>query len=271
MVRLAQAAVPGGVPALIIHPDWVHPAPTMIWMHGRTAYKEIDAGRFSRWLKRGIAAVSIDLPGHGERADDRAEIAARTLDVLRSVLAEIDHVVEALADPIWQGVFDLDRLGLGGMSLGGMAALRRLCMPPRHEFKCAAIECTSGDLRGLYDPATGSHPWGISAPQEVFEALDPMRHLASPPPPGFVPLPLLALHSEADAIVPWRVQEGFLNRLKAHYAAIGADPSMIEQRTWPSTGAPQEHAGFGRVSNEAKEIQADFLARHLIPARRTSA
>lgn len=266
-VRLARNAVPEGVPALLIHPDWIHPAPTMLWIHGRTAYKEIDAGRFSRWLKRGIAAVSIDLPGHGELADERGELAAHTLDVLRAVLPEIDHVVEALADPVWQGVFDLDRIGLGGMSLGGMATLRRLCMPPRHEFKCAAVECTSGDLRGLYDPIIGNHPWGLSAAPEQFAALDPMQHLTPPPPPGFVPLPLLALHSEADAIVPWPVQAGFLARLRAHYAALGTDPALIEHRTWPTTGAPQEHAGFGLVSNEAKEIQADFLARHLISPR----
>ncbi len=238
----------------------------MLWMHGRTAYKEIDAGRFSRWLKRGIAAVSIDLPGHGERADARAEAPAHTLAVLRDALGEIDHVVESIADPIWQGVFDLDRLGIGGMSLGGMATLRRLCMPPRHEFRCAAVECTSGDLLGLYHPQTGSHPWGLSASAEVIEPLDPMQHLSTPPPPGFVPLPLLALHSEADAIVPWRVQSGFLTRLCEHYRALGADPEMIEHRTWSSTGAPQEHAGFGRVSNEAKEIQAEFLARRLASA-----
>lgn len=255
--------MPGGVPAMLVHPNWISPAPTMLWMHGRTAYKEIDAGRFARWLKRGIAAVTIDLPGHGERADGRADNAARTLDVMREALGEIDLVVESLADPIWQGVFDLDRLGIGGMSLGGMVTLRRLCSAPRHGFTCAAVECTSGDLRSLYDPERGTHPWGVGFPLDQIADLDPMGHLSAPPPPGFAPLPILAMHSEADEIVPWRVQAGFLGRLREHYAAVGADPGMIVQQTWPTTGAPQEHAGFGRVSNEAKEIQAEFLSRYL--------
>jgi hypothetical protein len=40
-------------------------------------------------------------------------------------------------------------------------------------------------------------------------------------------------------------------------------PSLIESHTWPTTGAPEEHVGFGKVSNDAKNIQTAFLARHL--------
>lgn len=228
----------------------------MLWMHGRTAYKELDSGRYLRWMKAGIAAVAIDSPGHGERKDSRGDEAAHTMGTLGELVREIDIVVESLADPVWQGVFDLDRMGIGGMSMGGMATLRRLCEP--HEFACAAVECTSGDLDGLYNPSRGSHPWGLSYPEEQVRDLDPMRHLDQ-----FRPIPLLALHSEADAIVPWRVQEGFLRALRARYEARGADPSMIEAKTWASTGAPEEHSGFGRVSNEAKNTQTDFLTRTL--------
>jgi alpha-beta hydrolase superfamily lysophospholipase len=258
-VRLAGSHVPGGVPALLLHPDWIGPAPTMIWLHGRTAYKEIDSGRFARWLRAGIAGVALDLPGHGEREDARAQAADRTLEVLRGAIGEIDAVVEALADPVWQGVFDLDRLGLGGMSLGGMATLRRLCEP--HEFRCAAVECTSGDLDGLYNPRSGSHPWGVGFAGAEVEPLDPARHLE-----GFRPLPLLAMHSEADRIVPWGVQRAFLERLRGHYEERGADPSLVRWRTWPTTGAPEEHSGFGRVSNEAKNELTGFLVGELVGA-----
>lgn len=256
VVRLAQDRVPGGIPALLCHPDWISPAPMMLWMHGRTAHKELDSGRYLRWIRAGIAAVAIDLPGHGERRDKRGDVAAHTMDVLDELLPEIDVVLEALADPVWQGVFDLDRMGIGGMSMGGMAALRRLCDP--HEFTCAAVESSCGDLLALYHPATGTHPWGLSYPPERVEKSDPAQHLD-----GFVPLPLLSLHSEADAIVPWSVQERFLAQLGGHYEARGASRSLIEAKTWPTTGAPQEHSGFGRVANEAKTIQVEFLSRHL--------
>jgi len=263
--------MPGEIPALLCHPDWVTPAPACIWMHGRTANKELDSGRYIRWLKAGIAAVAIDLPGHGERAGKSgqwtvdsgtsgAEVGAegspRTLEVLAEMVREIDLVVEALADPVWQGVFDLDRLGIGGMSLGGMAALRRLCDP--HQFRCAAVECTTGDLWGLYRPG-GPKPWGQEFAEELVAPLDPMRRLGE-----FRPLPLLALHSEADRIVPWPIQLGFLEKLRQHCAARGADPGLVEWHTWPTTGAPEEHSGFGRVGNDAKNIQTEFLRRWLV-------
>jgi alpha-beta hydrolase superfamily lysophospholipase len=250
-----------GVPALITHPDWISSVPTVIWLHGRTAYKELDSGRYARLLRTGIAAVAIDLPGHGERLDSRGEEqrgAPTTLEVMQEALGEIDRVIEALADPVWQNAFDLDRLAIGGMSLGGMIALRRLCEP--HEFKCVSVESSCGDLDGLYNERTGTHPWGISYPAEKIRSLDPMQNLD-----GFRPLPVLALHSEADAIVPWRVQRGFLAALRAQYGRAGVDPEQVAWRTWENTGAPQEHSGFGRVANEAKTLQIEFLRMHLAP------
>ncbi len=59
------------------------------------------------------------------------------------------------------------------------------------------------------------------------------------------------------------VQRRFVEALRGHYVSRGADPALIEFVTWPSTGAPDEHVGFGRVSNDAKNMQTAFLARHL--------
>lgn len=245
----------GQIPALLVHPNWVDSVPTMLWLHGRTANKELDAGRYVRWMKEGIAACAIDLPGHGERLDQRAADPFASLDVLAEAINEIDQVVESLADPIWQNVFDLDRLGLGGMSMGGMATLRRLC--DRHPFVAAAVEATTGDLTGLYR-ADGPRPWGASYPTDRIAPLDPALHLSD-----FRPIPLLALHTEADRIVPVALQRDFLTQLKHRYTVAGADPGLITLHTWPSTGAPEEHSGFGRHGNDAKNLQTEFLARTL--------
>jgi fermentation-respiration switch protein FrsA (DUF1100 family) len=87
------------------------------------------------------------------------------------------------------------------------------------------------------------------------------EHLA-----GVAPVPLLALHSEADSMVPWPGQRDFLERLREHYAAVGAKRSLVREHTWAETGAPFEHVGFGKVSNEAKNMQTDFLAGCLTPS-----
>lgn len=251
-----------GVPALIAHPDWTTPAPVMLWMHGRTANKELDPGRYLRWIRAGIAAVALDLPGHGERRQPGMESAARTLDVVRQMIDEIDPVVAALrglGTPL-----DLARLGIGGMSAGGMATLRRLCDP--HPFTCAAIEATCGDFEAMYQdrPASSevSGPWEAPGSHDaaVLAELNPARRLAT-----WRPVPLLALHSETDQWVPFAAQRNFIDRLCDHYREQGADPALVELKTWASTGAPFEHAGFGKFGPQAKDVQVEFLVRHLRP------
>ena len=85
-----------------------------------------------------------------------------------------------------------------------------------------------------------------------------MQHLE-----GWGPIPLLALHSEADRLIPVSTMRRFVERLRERYAAAGADPGLVELKTWPSTGAPDEHIGFGRVSNDAKNLQTEFFRRTL--------
>lgn len=223
-------------------------------MHGRTVHKELDPGRYLRWMRAGIAACAIDLPGHGERLEAGRTEPTASPGVIAEALSEIDGVIESL-DGV---VFDKDRMGIGGMSLGGMIALRRLCDP--HRFKAAAVEGTTGDLSRLYsarDFGTDG-PAPIPHDDAVVEPVDAARHLT-----GFKPIPLLALHSETDRTVPWAVQAGFLAMVRERYQSAGADPSLIEVKTWPETGAPYEHAGFGRFSNDAKNAQTEFFRRTL--------
>src|SRR5690242_3534476 len=81
----------GRIPAMLVHPDWnaARPAPIVIWLHGRTAHKEMDPGRYLRWMRAGFGACAIDLPGHGERNDASLQDASRTLDVIRQSMDEI--------------------------------------------------------------------------------------------------------------------------------------------------------------------------------------
>jgi dienelactone hydrolase len=247
-------------PALLAHPDWERPSPVVLWMHGRTVSKELDPGRYLRWLRAGIAACAVDLPGHGERLDPVMQTPRRTLDVIAQMRAEIDGVIAALAAPEYKGIFDLSRVAIGGMSAGGMVTLRRLC--DAHPFRCAAVECTTGWLAGLYFPQASGVPanarWLVEHDPAMVARLDAMNHLET-----WSPIPLLALHSQADEVVPCVTMERFIDRLRDRYARVNASPDLVEFVTWPSTGAPQEHSGFGRVSNDAKNVQTAFLARHL--------
>ncbi len=263
LVRLGKT----GIPALLAHPGWNAPRPTVIWLHGRTVDKTLDTGRYLRLLRAGggeelgagIASCAIDLPGHGERLDAAFHSPRRTLELLAQTIREIDEVCDALADPAFGGVFDLDRLAIGGMSAGGMAVLRRLC--DDHPFVCAAVESTCGDLAWLYDPARPGAGHLPAHPPEAIRPLDPSQHLGR-----WRPIPLLVLHSEADRVTPLEGMTRFLDRLRSHQAAVGGmdpNPRLI---TWAQTGAPDEHSGFGRVAAEAKTHFVSFLEEHLLAA-----
>lgn len=251
-----------GVPAIVAHPDWKTQTPVMLWMHGRTVSKELDPGRYLRWIRSGIAAVALDLPGHGERFDAELQRPERVLDIVARMLPEIDHVVDALAAPQWHDLLHFDRMGIGGMSAGGMTALRRLC--DGHDFRCAAVECTTGWLEGLFLPGEaggGRPPWNPAGDRIQLDQLDPIRHLD-----GWIPLPLLLLAAETDRLVPFETVTQFVERLRAHYAANGADPALVRLQTWRDTGAPDEHAGFGKYGNDAKNAQVEFLRVNLLHA-----
>lgn len=265
--RLATLPVGEGVPALLCHPGEGEPAPVLIWMHGRTVDKFLDPGRYSRLVRAGVAVCAIDLPGHGERAGPRMRDPTNSLEVIERASGEIDGILGSLGGPeitrAFGGAMDTGRAALGGMSLGGMVTLNRLTRP--HPFRCASVEATSGNLKGLYfgeagdEGGTDPADWPVTHDPGAVARVDPIEHLT-----GFEPLPLLALHSETDAMVPWPVQSTFLDRLRARYRDAGADPALIRVRTWPKTGAPAEHVGFGRVSAEAKSLQTAFLVEHLL-------
>lgn len=258
LAERARNTTLAGVPTLLAHPDWEKPAPVMLWMHGRTVTKELDPGRYLRWIRAGIAAVAVDLPGHGQREGPRLHGPETTPDVLEQMLGEIDRVLAELGASEHADLFDQSRIGIGGMSAGGMVTLRRLC--DAHPFRCAAVESTTGWLGELYHPAQpGAKPWLAAHDPEQIARLDPMEHLSA-----FRPIPLLVLHSEADEMVPFEGMRRFVEALQDRYKDGGFDPSLVELRTWPTTGAPAEHAGFGKVAAEAKTLQVEFLTRHLL-------
>jgi fermentation-respiration switch protein FrsA (DUF1100 family) len=238
---------PAGIPVMLAHPSWDsgQAVPLVIWLHGRTAHKELDPGRYLRWLRAGLGVCAVDLPGHGERPEPLLQEARGSLRVIVQMMQEIDEVLGAAAE---LGPFDLARLGIGGMSAGGMAVLARLCRP--HSFRCATVEAATGSWRHqrqrqMFD--------GISDAEVA--ALDPLRHLD-----GWREIPFQAFHSEVDEAVAFAGQREFVDALRARYQA----PDLIELVHFERTGAPLEHLGFGRLSAQVKDAQARFLRRWLL-------
>jgi len=239
-----------GVPALLMHPELDLPAqrplPFLLWLHGRTANKELDNSRYLRLLRAGIACVALDLPGHGEREEAAMQTSAHSMQVIERMLQELPAVLQDLAA---EKGFDLQRVAIGGMSLGGMIALARLCQP--HHFCAALLEATTGDFTHLesaqHDPRRA-------------DALEPARHLDR-----WQPTPVLALHAQYDDWIHIAWQREFMERL----SMVNGDMAT-ELVVYPRTGAPHEHIGFGTFAAQSKDAGIAFLLRHLRPEPLTS-
>ncbi|MFK7758480.1 MAG: alpha/beta hydrolase family protein [Phycisphaerales bacterium] len=241
----------GDVPALLVHPDFQTPSPWVLWIHGRTVYKELDPGRYNRWVRAGIGAVAIDLPGHGERFTPGAQDPSQTIHTITQCIDEINPILQSIRE---LGIFDMGNAGIGGMSAGGMVALRSLCNP--NPFIGASVECTSGDLMGLYFPQnrTADGPWRVHHDQEQVRAVDTKTHLQD-----LNPLPIMIMHNRGDEVVPYQLQSDFADTLRSHYRDHDADPGLIQCTEFENTGAIQEHSGFGKFASKAKDLQLEFL------------
>jgi pimeloyl-ACP methyl ester carboxylesterase len=234
------------VPCLVVRPEGEplggsdRPVPFLFWMHGRTATKELDPGRYLRLARAGIGSCAVDLPGHGERGSEAGMRPEAVLDNIEQAASEIDDVINALG----RRGFDLDRMAIGGMSMGGMVAMVRLCRP--HRFRAAVLEATSGNWRVQHQRQFFDH--------EAADRLDPIRHLDR-----WREIPVLAVHSRGDEWVDFDGQSAFLDELRRR----ATRPEAIEMFALDETGAPHEHLGFGRRTNDVKNRELEFLREHL--------
>ena len=231
----------------MVHPesqaeqDRDRPVPFLLWMHGRTATKELDPGRYLRLARAGIGSCAMDLPGHGERGSESGMRPEALLDNVEQAASEVDDVVTALG----RKGFDLDRMAIGGMSMGGMVALVRLQRP--HRFRAAILEATSGNWRVQHQRQFFDH--------ESADRLDPIQHVDR-----WRELPVLAVHSRLDQWVEFEGQVAFLDALREQVA----HPEWIELMALEETGAPHEHLGFGHRTNQVKLREVDFLIERLL-------
>ena len=232
------------VPALVVHPEGHKrgSTPFLLWLHGRTARKELDPGRYLRLARIGIGSCALDLPGHGERFDKLAQNPEAVMSTIENAADEINDVMNDLGR---RGEFDLNRAAIGGMSMGGMVSMVRLCRP--NQFRAAIFESASGSWRHQLRRQFFN--------EKVIAEIDPIRHLQ-----GWREIPVLAVHSRHDEWVFWEGQEAFLDALRARYT----NPEMIETLLFEKTGAKYEHLGFGRESNIVRMREIEFLQSHLL-------
>ena len=154
------------------------------------------------------------------------------------VLAELDAI----------GGFSMEHAAIGGMSAGGLTAVYHLLNP--HNFKTVVLEASGGAWRHLRNSGMLLH-----VTEQELEQVNPMNHLDS-----WKDIPLLAFHNKHDARIPFATEADFIDAIKLQ----SSNPEDIELVAFEASGAPDEHMGFGRESAFVKEVQVEFLVKHLL-------
>ena len=229
----------GEVPALIGIPEDSSNPPWLLWLHGRTANKEVDPGRYLRLLRSGIAFCAVDLPDHGERAGPKKDDPTAVLDIVNQMTEEIDQIVD------WMNIntqVDSSRCAIGGMSAGGMSAIQRLTQV--HNFIAASLEATTGNWE-----SQGSRPMFNLISRNVLKMISPMNNLDQ-----WTPLHVLAVHSKNDHWIDYEGQRLFIEKIKSINEEF-----TVKLISYENTGAPFEHIGFGNKSSANKDTQVNFL------------
>jgi dienelactone hydrolase len=150
------------VPAILLLPrDLERKVPAALLLHGYSSHKERMAYTIGRALAiRGIAALAIDLPLHGEREASREEALFNPLALLSHWQLTLEECAAALQWLAHHERCDASRLAIVGYSLGAYIAVTAAAQNTRVR---AVVLAAGGDLprtpldqvvRSVADPMT---------------------------------------------------------------------------------------------------------------------
>lgn len=194
--------------------------PTIFFYHGFTSSKEIYSYFGYTLAKAGFRVILPDARLHGARADgDQARQMASFWSILQGNVEELPMLKDFF---VRKGLADPERLGVGGVSMGGMTTMAALVKFPW--IKVAANLMGSGYFIRLSQHLFPACEAGDSAQRSAFER--EAASLLSLDITGKSALiankPLFVWHGEEDDVVPF----GESQRLRQEMAESGADTNL---------------------------------------------
>ena len=232
------------------------PAPTVIYVNGLDSTKEMLAwsGLPMALARRGVSTLSIDQPGTGE---------ALRLHGLHARY-DSEHWASVVVD--WlekQREVDHDRIGMGGISLGGYYGPRAVANEPRLAAGfCWGGNHNWGEIQEARLRNEGERPvphywnhvrWVWGAPDmESFQALWPKINLDSEV--EKIRVPFLVTHGEKDRQIPLKYAQRTYDQL--------VNSPKRELKIFTQREGGVEHVGADNMSFGCDYI-ADWLAEAL--------
>ena len=181
----AQEGRHNGLPYALWLPDGAGPWPALVVVHGAGSRKENHADFARLAAASGWAAITFDLPGHGESEGEMSS-------------AAVDDVLSMVRLLAARGDVDRDRVAIRGSSLGGFLAITAAAAGPEVAGVIAICPASEDHLaRGV---RSGRFQMRVSDPvdleawllaQDVGEAVERIAGR-----------PLILTHAEGDTQIP---------------------------------------------------------------------
>lgn len=122
-------------------PEGAQPCPALVVCHGALEFKENYFELCAHLAGRGIAALAVDMHGHGESQGRRCHVE------LREWTADVRAALDFLAG---QPRVDMNRVGAFGLSSGGTAILEAALIDPRLKT-LVLLDATTRNTFGLFE------------------------------------------------------------------------------------------------------------------------
>lgn len=239
------------IPALIAFSElaYAQPLPVLLCMPGSPNVKEDllnRTGILRDWADRGFFTISIDRPYHGERGGDLADALEKR--GLVSVWGEsLYDLIRAIDYAESRSEADADRLGMLGLSMGGIEALWLAALDERVDV----VVSVAGHL--VWEEIFASDAWkwifrGLDLRQEMvrkgaqgpavrrafFAAHPGLQEVDAGQVVGFVsPRPLMLIVGEDDPYIPLSAARKLYGVAEPLYAS---DPNRLLLREYEQVG-----------------------------------
>ncbi|WP_421595516.1 esterase [Rahnella sp. PD4] len=194
--------------------------PTIFFYHGFLSSKEIYSYFGYTLAKTGFRVILPDALMHGARAGHSEErCLANFWHILQNNIDELALLKEAF---VGRGLADPQRLGVGGVSMGGMTTMAALIKFPW--IKAAANLMGSGYFARLSHHLFPAYNAGGIVQRDIFEReIAPLLRLDFSGKAALIAdIPLFVWHGEEDDVVPF----GESQRLRQELAESGADTHL---------------------------------------------
>lgn len=194
--------------------------PTIFFYHGFLSSKEIYSYFGYTLAKAGFRVILPDALMHGARAEkDEARTVANFWGILQNNIDELAILKDVF---VGRGLADPQRLGVGGVSMGGMTTMAALVKFPW--VKVAANLMGSGYFARLSHHLFPAYNAGDIVSRDVFEReVAPLLSLDIGGKAALIAdVPLFVWHGEEDDVVPFAESQ----RLRQELSESGADANL---------------------------------------------